>query len=161
MDNENKFHKLFMNMACDLATLSVSRNSGPFGCVIINEETKEVIGKGHNRVLLDSDPTSHAEMVAIRDACHTIDSHILDKTVLYTSCEPCLMCLSAIYWARIPKVYYGCTKKDAADIGFDDSFIYDELQLPFLDRKVKMENCCREEGITIFEEWTNKKGVLY
>ena len=160
-DNEEKKNELFMKMACDLATLSTSKGCGPFGCIIINSETKEIVGKGHNEVLLNKDPTLHAEMVAIKNACSTIDSHILDKTTMYTSCEPCPMCFAAISWARIPIVYYGCTKKDAGNIGFDDSNFYDELLKPMDERQIKMINCSREEGLKTFEHWVSKDGTIY
>jgi tRNA(Arg) A34 adenosine deaminase TadA len=146
-----------MKIACDLAKKGVERGGGPFGCIIVNQTTGEIVGRGHNRVAIDQDPTAHAEMVAIRDACHQMDSFSLENCVLYTSCEPCPMCLSAIYWARIPRLFFGNTKEDAAAIGFDDEFIYMELQKPANERAVEMRPLSREYAQGAFLDWIDKE----
>lgn len=127
---------------------------GPFGAVVV--KNGKIIGRGQNRVTSQNDPTAHAEVVAIREACKTLNSFQLEGCELYTSCEPCPMCLGAIYWARPASVYYANTKSDAAAIGFDDQFIYDELQRPMNDRKFAMIQIGRNEAIKVFEAWTNK-----
>jgi len=146
----------YMKCACDLACLSIQRGSGPFGAIIIDNDTKEIIGRGHNMVTLDNDPTAHAEMVAIRNACRFKRQFHLKNTTLYTSCEPCPMCLSAIYWAHIPVVYYGNTKEDAAAIDFDDKFIYDEIAKNKEDRNVKMIQIEKTYIKDAFLEWKEK-----
>ena len=119
----------FMQEAIELARNGIQNNEGgPFGAVVVKDG--EVIGRGNNCVTSTNDPTAHAEVIAIRDACKNLGTFQLEGCVIYTSCEPCPMCLGAIYWARPAKVYYGCTKKDAADVDFDDAFIYKELELP-------------------------------
>jgi tRNA(Arg) A34 adenosine deaminase TadA len=155
----DNIHISCMKTACDLATLSVKRGSGPFGAVILQKNTNEIVGKGHNRVVIENDPTLHAEIVAIRSACHYLDKFQLDDCVLYTSCEPCPMCLSAAYWARIPTIYYGNTKADAKNIGFDDSFIYDEIAKPLEKRAIEMVNLTEIKGYALgaFLEWDAKK----
>jgi tRNA(Arg) A34 adenosine deaminase TadA len=146
-----------MKKASELSELSLTRGGGPFGSVIINKETGEIIGKGHNMVTIKSDPTLHAEMVAISDACHTLNTHDLSGCAIYTSCEPCPMCLSAIYWARINEVYFGNTKEDAKRIGFDDSFIYDEIKKSVEERTIKMEQIGSDIAAVAFEQWANKE----
>jgi tRNA(Arg) A34 adenosine deaminase TadA len=141
-----------MKEACDLATKSIGLGGGPFGCVITDSECN-IIGTGHNRVTIDNDPTLHAEMVAIKDACKKQNTFSLKGCRLYTSCEPCPMCLSAIYWARIEIVYYGNTRKDAANIGFDDSLIYDEINKPINERLVQMEQINETHAKISFEDW--------
>ena len=131
-----------------------SGRGGPFGCVIVRDGT--VIGRGHNRVTSTNDPTAHAEVVAIRDACANRETFQLTDCVLYTSCEPCPMCLSAIYWARFKKVYYGNTRKDAARIEFDDDFLYREVALPISKRKIPMRQLLRPEALAAFKEWASK-----
>ncbi len=133
---------------------------GPFGCVIVKDN--EIVGRGCNSVVSTNDPTAHAEIVAIRDACKNLQSFQLSGCEIYTSCEPCPMCMSAIYWARPSKVYYANTRSDAADIGFDDLFIYEEIALPLEQRKIKMECVCSDEAKKMFEEWMimNNK-ILY
>jgi tRNA(Arg) A34 adenosine deaminase TadA len=113
----------------------------------------EIIGRGNNQVAATLDPTAHAEVVAIRDACKNLGHFQLDDCELYTSCEPCPMCLGAIYWARPKAFYFACTKADAAAIDFDDKFIYDELDLPFAERQIPAFPLLREEGLKAFEEW--------
>lgn len=145
----------FMREAIHLAELGMrSGRGGPFGCVIVRHG--EIVGRGHNRVTSTNDPTAHAEVVAIRDACATLETFQLADCELYTSCEPCPMCLSAIYWARIPHVFYGNTRADAAAIGFDDDFIYQQVPLPPAERAIKMELFLRDEAQSAFREWAAK-----
>ena len=151
----------FMKKACDLANISISKKCGPFGCIIVDSKTNEIIGEGHNEVLLHKNPILHAEIVAISNACKNINNHVLDDCILYTSCEPCPMCMSAIYWARIKKVFYGNTKKDAENIGFDDSFIYDEISKPMNERTILMTQCESEYALNTFSEWKTKCNKLY
>ena len=116
-------------MAVDLARQGVAQSEGgPFGCVIVKDG--QVIGRGNNKVISTHDPTAHAEVVAIRDACRHLNSHQLSGCTIYTSCEPCPMCLGAIYWARPDRIVYACTREDAASINFDDDFIYKEISTP-------------------------------
>ena len=143
---------IFMKQACDLASKSVRLGGGPFGCVITDSEFY-VIGKGYNRVTIENDPTLHAEMVAIKDACKTMNTFDLSGCRLYTSCEPCPMCLSAIYWSRIKTVFYGNTRTDASNIGFDDSFIYDEINKPIENRIIKMSQIGEIYAKKSFEDW--------
>lgn len=147
-------HTQFMAEAIRLATENVSlRNGGPFGAVVV--KNGEVVGRGYNQVTANNDPTAHAEVMAIRDACQTLQTFQLDGCVVYTSCEPCPMCLGAIYWARPDKLYYGCTKDDAAAIAFDDAFIYEELNVPLHERKIPMLPLSREAALKAFELWEN------
>ena len=113
-----------------------AERGGPFGAVIVKDG--EIIGEGYNCVTSTNDPTAHAEIVAIRNACQKLNSFQLEDCVIYTSCEPCPMCLGAIYWAKFDKIYYGNSRKDAAKAGFNDDFIYDEIPLPLSERKIKM-----------------------
>lgn len=147
-------HESFMKAAIRMAFEGMrSGQGGPFGAVIV--KNGEIIGRGNNKVALTLDPTAHAEVVAIRDACKTLGHFQLDDCVLYTSCEPCPMCLGAIYWARPKAFYFACTQADAAAIGFDDQFIYDEIGLPFDKRRIPTLPLLREEGLKAFEEWEN------
>ncbi|MGB3518264.1 MAG: nucleoside deaminase [Elainellaceae cyanobacterium] len=129
-------------------------HGGPFGAVIVKDG--KIIARGYNRVLTSNDPTAHAEVSVIRDACQQLQSFQLDGCELYTSCEPCPMCLGAIYWSRLDRVYYGNTKVDAAAAGFDDQFIYDELDVPMGDRQLPMKPFLREEAQSAFQEWIEK-----
>lgn len=132
---------------------------GPFGCVVVKKG--EIIGRGQNLVTSTNDPTAHAEVTAIRDACTNQKTFHLTDCVLYTSCEPCPMCLSAIYWARIPTVFYGNTRKDAAQIGFDDDTIYQQVALPLEQRAITMAPLLRTEALAAFQDWaarTDKTG---
>lgn len=131
-----------------------SGEGGPFGAVIVKD--KKIIARGGNCVSTLNDPTAHAEIVAIREACKTLNTFQLNGCEIYTSCEPCPMCLGAIYWARFDKIYFANTKTDAAKIGFDDEFIYKEFELSLTERKLSMEQICRDEAIKAFEEWENK-----
>ena len=145
----------FMREALHLAEVGMrGGRGGPFGCVVVRKG--EVVGRGHNRVTSTNDPTAHAEVVAIRDACANLETFQLDDCELYTSCEPCPMCLSAIYWARIPTIYYGNTRTDAAAIGFDDDFIYQQVPLPPEQRTVEMTLFLRDEAQGAFQEWAKK-----
>ena len=131
-----------------------SDSGGPFGAVVV--KNGEIIARGFNRVTSDNDPTAHAEVIAIREACKKLGTFQLDDCEIYTSCEPCPMCLGAIYWARPRKVYYACTREDAAAANFDDQFIYDELELKIDERKVSFENMIRDEGRHVFQKWMLK-----
>lgn len=133
---------------------------GPFGAVVVQDGV--IIGQGNNKVVQTNDPTAHAEVVAIRDACRHINHFQLTNSVIYTSCEPCPMCLGAIYWARPKMVFYGCTKADAAAIGFDDDFIYDELKLPYTQRAIPFVNMERLKALKALEIWSEKQNkTLY
>ena len=125
---------------------------GPFGALVVKDG--HVIGKGCNKVAAQSDPTAHAEIVAIREACRYLGHFQLEGCVLYTSCEPCPMCLGAIYWARPERFFYACTKTDAAAIGFDDKFIYEELEIPLGERKIPAEQLMREDALKVFQQWS-------
>ncbi len=128
---------------------------GPFGAVVVKDGN--IIARGFNQVTSTNDPTAHAEVTAIREACKILGSFQLSGCELYTSCEPCPMCLGAIYWARPDKVYYANTKQDAADIGFDDDFIYQELTIDYADRSIPFAQIQREEALVAFQEWANKE----
>lgn len=146
----------FMQQAIQLGREGVAKNEGgPFGCVIVKNDT--IIGRGWNKVISNNDPTAHAEVTAIRDACRNLASYQLTDCEIYTSCEPCPMCMGAIYWARPSKVYFANTREDAANIGFDDSLIYHELILPLNERKISIEGIGREDAIKLFEEWVQKE----
>ena len=145
----------FMQAAIDLARQGMQEGKGgPFGCVIVKGDT--IIGSGSNSVTSYNDPTAHAEVVAIRNACSTLNHFQLTGCELYTSCEPCPMCLGAIYWARPSKVYFANTRDDASAIGFDDSFIYDELNVPANQRAIKTLRLQTPDAIRVFEEWALK-----
>ena len=145
----------FMLRAISLAQNGIDSNAGgPFGAVIV--KNGEIVGEGFNCVTSTNDPTAHAEVVAIRQACRNLGSFQLNGCVLYTSCEPCPMCLGAIYWARPDKIFFACTRQDAANIGFDDHFIYEEIELPIEARHIKSAGFLRDEGLTVFEKWANK-----
>lgn len=131
-----------------------SGRGGPFGCVVVRRG--EIVGRGNNRVTSTNDPTAHAEVVAIRDACARLGTFQLEDCEIYTSCEPCPMCLSAIYWARIPRTFYGNTRSDAAVIGFDDDFIYQQVALPLEQRARKMQPLLRDEAQVTFKQWAEK-----
>ena len=132
---------------------------GPFGCVVVRRG--EIVGRGSNRVTSTNDPTAHAEVTAIRDACAQLKTFQLADCELYTSCEPCPMCLAAIYWARIPALYYGNTRADAAAIGFDDDFIYRQVPLPPEQRAIRMQPLLHAEAQTAFREWAAKPDKIH
>ncbi len=145
----------FMREAIRLSSQMMRRGvGGPFGAVVV--KGPEIVGRGCNRVTSSNDPTAHAEIVAIRDACRRLKTFQLEDCDLYTSCEPCPMCLSAIYWARIRSVFYANTRKDAARIAFDDDFIYREVSLPIRKRKLVMKQLLRDEALAVFLEWDRK-----
>ncbi len=145
----------FMHEAIRISIQKMRRNlGGPFGAVVVRNG--KIVGRGWNQVTSTNDPTAHAEICAIRDACRRLRVFQLDDCELYTSCEPCPMCLSAMYWARFRKVYYGNTRKDAARIGFDDDFIYREVAAPISRRKIPMKQLLRAEALTAFAEWKTK-----
>lgn len=146
----------FMLQAIELAKTGMEAgNGGPFGCVIVKDG--QVIGKGSNMVTSHTDPTAHAEVIAIRDACKNLNHYQLEGCELYTSCEPCPMCLGAIYWARPSRVYYACTHDQAAEAGFDDSFIYKEVDLKPKDRKIPMTQMMNSESLEVFQLWKEKE----
>ncbi len=144
----------FMRRAVELSIENVHSGGGPFGAVIVRDG--EIIAEGVNRVTANNDPTAHAEVTAIRAACAKLGTFQLDGCVVYTSCEPCPMCLSAIYWAGISKIYYGNTKKDADDINFGDDFIYEEIAKPYSARRIPMMQFLREEALAAFRAWEEK-----
>lgn len=145
-------NKEFMRKAIELSIENVKQNKGgPFGAVVVKDN--KIIATGANCVTSCNDPTAHAEVTAIRNACQELGTFQLDGCEIYTSCEPCPMCLGAIYWARPKAVYYGNTKADAAEIDFDDQFIYDELDLPLNKRNLKMQEFMREEALAAFKLW--------
>jgi tRNA(Arg) A34 adenosine deaminase TadA len=151
----------FMREAIRLSIRMMRRGmGGPFGAIVVRGN--KIVGRGCNQVTSANDPTAHAEIVAIRDACRRLKTFKLDDCDLYTSCEPCPMCLSAIYWARIRSVFYGNTRKDAAKIAFDDDEIYREVALPIRKRQLVMKPLLRSEALVAFKEWEKKADkVLY
>ena len=144
-----------MREAIRLADESVERGGGPFGAVIVKDG--RILARSSNSVTIDNDPTAHAEVNAIRSACRDLGTFDLAGSVIYTSCEPCPMCLGAIYWAGIDRIYYANTRKDAADIDFDDDFIYDELGKPLSDRSEPIVPLLRDEAIHTFRMWAEKE----
>ena len=145
----------FMREAIRLSQQGMNLNEGgPFGCVIVKDGV--IIGRGNNKVTSSNDPTAHAEVTAIRDACQHLQVFELIDCELYSSCEPCPMCLGAIYWARISKIYFACSRKDAALIGFDDDFLYKEIPKELNQRTIPIEQIMREEAMKIFQEWMAK-----
>jgi guanine deaminase len=147
--------EMFMRAAIKEAESGMREGrGGPFGCVLVRRG--EIIARGNNRVTSTNDPTAHAEINAIREGCAKLARFSLEECELYTSCEPCPMCLAAIYWARIPRLYYGNTRADAAAIGFDDEFIYQQILLPPEKRAVAMRPLLREEAQRSFREWQAK-----
>ena len=146
----------FMLEAIALSQNGINQNhGGPFGCVIVKGD--KIVGRGNNKVTSTNDPTAHAEVVAIRDACKNLNTFQLEGCEVYTSCEPCPMCLGAIYWARPKVIYYANNRQDAADIGFDDSMIYDEMSANIEDRRIPILSLGREEALKVFTEWMNKE----
>ncbi len=143
--------KEFMIDAIELSIKNVKTGGGPFGAVIVKDG--KIIARGANSVTKSNDPTAHAEVNAIRKAAETLGTFDLSGCEIYTSCEPCPMCLGAIYWARLDKIYYANTKSDAKNIGFDDSFIYKELEKPLSERKVKAIQMEREKALEAFKLW--------
>ena len=144
----------FMQRAIELSIESINSGGGPFGSVIVKDE--KIISEGMNRVTVDNDPTSHGEIVAIRNACKKLNTFNLSNCYLYSSCEPCPMCMSAIYWSRIGKVYYANTRNDAKKINFDDSLIYSEIPKKNEDKKILMKQIMRNEALKAFDLWDKK-----
>ncbi|MBO4588394.1 MAG: nucleoside deaminase [Bacteroidales bacterium] len=148
-------HQDLMRLAIQLSEENVQNGGGPFGAVIA--KNGEVIATGVNRVTANNDPTAHAEVSAIRAACQKVKNFKLDGCVVYSSCEPCPMCLSALYWAGVSKIYYANTKDDAKAINFDDSFIYEQLSLERNERSIASEQMLRDEALKAFEMWRDKE----
>jgi len=149
--NDEKFMRRAIELSIENVTL---RNGGPFGCVIVKDG--KILAEGYNRVTAINDPTAHAEVTAIRNACQKLNSFQLDDCIIYTSCEPCPMCLGAIYWARPKAVYYANTKTDAAAILFDDNFIYKEIELGIQNRKLPFKQIMNKEALEAFKMWSSK-----
>jgi tRNA(Arg) A34 adenosine deaminase TadA len=150
-----KAKEKFMKEAIKVALKGMDQNEGgPFGCVIVKDG--KIIGRGNNKVTSTNDPTAHAEVIAIREACKNLNSFQLEGCELYTTCEPCPMCLGAIYWARPQKVYFGSNHVDAANIGFDDEFIYKEIPLPYDKRSIPFVQLGRDIALEPFQKWMEK-----
>ena len=148
-------HRQFMSEAIHLSRTHMAKgHGGPFGAVIVMG--KKIIGRGWNQVTTSNDPTAHAEVMAIREACKKIKNFDLSGASIYTSCEPCPMCLAAIYWARIDKIYYANTRTDAANIQFDDDFLYKEISKAIGKRSVPMKQLSRREALEVFKLWQEK-----
>ncbi|HOJ25044.1 MAG TPA: nucleoside deaminase [Bacteroidales bacterium] len=148
----------FLKLAIELAKENVKNGGGPFGAVIVKDG--QIIAKGTNRVTSHNDPTAHAEIVAIRQACEKLNDFQLNDCIIYSSCEPCPMCLGAIYWARPKKLVFAADKFDAANAGFDDSMIYDEIQLPYYDRHLETINLRIDESLQPFELWMSENDKI-
>lgn len=145
-----------MKRAIELAEKGMDSNSGgPFGAVIVKND--RIIAEGFNQVIAENDPTAHAEIVAIKEACKKLNSFQLKDCIIYTSCEPCPMCLGAIYWARPQKVYFGCNREDASQIDFDDQHIYDEIKKQMVDRQIQFTPLLRNEALKVFRKWKSKE----
>lgn len=147
-------NKEYMMKAIELSIKSVQTGGGPFGAVIVKDGV--IVAEGSNCVTLNNDPTAHAEVTTIRKACTALGTFDLSGCEIYTSCEPCPMCLSAIYWARIERIYYGCNKTDAKHIGFDDSFIYEQIELKPELRSIPSSQVLQNEALEAFKMWTDK-----
>ena len=150
MEEKNKF----MLKAIELSIKSAETIGGPFGCVIVKDN--KIVSEGSNKVTSTNDPTAHGEIVAIRDACLKLNTFNLAGCELYSTCEPCPMCLSAIYWSHIDKIFYANTRDDAKNIDFDDSFIYSEINKKIEDRKIQMIQMLRDEALKAFKIWDEK-----
>ena len=150
MISKNKF----MLRAIELSISSANGTGGPFGCVIVKDD--KIIAEGSNKVTFSNDPTAHAEIVAIREACKKLNTFNLSGCDLYASCEPCPMCLSAIYWSRVDNIFYANTREDAKKINFDDSLIYSEISKKNEDRKIPIKQMLRDEALKAFEIWDKK-----
>lgn len=148
----------FMRLAIRIGIENVENGGGPFGAVIVKDG--EIIATGANRVTPNHDPTAHAEVCAIRNACEKLGTFQLDGCEIYSSCEPCPMCLGAIYWAHIDRLYYGCNQRDADKIGFSDEFIYKEIALDPSERKLKTEELLPDEAKAVFDAWTAKEDKI-
>lgn len=149
----------FMKEAIMLAGLNVAEGGGgPFGAVVVKDN--KIVGRGRNRVTSSGDPTAHAEVEAIRDACKNLGTYILGDCVIYTSCEPCPMCLGAIYWARLSRIYFAATRQDAASAGFDDAWLYEQIQLEPSARNIPAESMLRPLAVNVFEAWINSDNKI-
>jgi tRNA(Arg) A34 adenosine deaminase TadA len=146
-------HKKFMRRAIQLSIENLEKGGGPFGAVIVKDD--EIIAEAANSVTIENDPTCHAEINAIRKAAKELNNYDLSGCVIYSSCEPCPMCLGAIYWSHIDALYYANTKEDAAAIDFDDKFIYQEIDLTVEERKLRTKQVLNEEALVAFEKWRN------
>jgi tRNA(Arg) A34 adenosine deaminase TadA len=156
MNNGKDQHEYFMAKAIEMASQALEGdNGGPFGAVIV--KNGKIVGKGRNRVTSKQDPTAHAEIEAIRDACCNLGEYQLDGCTIYSSCEPCPMCLGAIYWARTSNIYYACSREDAANAEFDDAFIYEEIGKSPQSRTIASTQIMRQEAFQIFTEWIKKQ----
>lgn len=154
-----KYQKKFMDEAIALSRRCLGTGrGGPFGAVVVKDG--QIVGRGSNSVTLLNDPTAHAEVMAIRDACKNLNSFQLDGCEIYTSCEPCPMCLGAIYWARPDKIYFAADKQDASAAGFDDSFIYQELDRPMMERKIATEQHDSAAACEVFQSWLNLENKI-
>ncbi len=149
---------IFMMRAIELSIVSAKSKGGPFGSVIV--KNNKIIAEGFNKVTMNNDPTAHGEIVAIRDACQNLNTFDLSGCDLYSSCEPCPMCLSAIYWSRIESIFYANTRIDAKAIDFDDSFIYSEINKDLESRKIKMQQMHRDDALEAFKIWENKEDKI-
>ncbi len=158
MKKQDEINPEYMLKAIKWAEKSVTKGGGPFGAVIV--KNGEIIAQGHNCVTLHNDPTAHAEVTTIRKACKKLNTFDLAGCEIYTSCEPCPMCLAAIYWARMDKIYYGCTKDDAKNIGFDDSFIYEQIDLKPEDRSIPAKQILHDKAIVAFQKWEEKEDKI-
>jgi len=157
MDQDS--HHLYMQRAAEISRQKMlAGEGGPFGAVVVRDDS--ILGEGWNRVTSTADPTAHAEIVAIRDACSRVGSFTLEGALIYTSCEPCPMCLAAIWWARISRIYYANTRNDAARIGFDDSEIYQEVTRDLTDRRIPLVHCPNQEAVQAMREWTEKQDKI-
>ena len=150
MESKNKF----MLRAIELSIKSANEIGGPFGCVVVKDNM--IVAEGSNKVTFSNDPTAHAEIVAIRDACKKLNTFNLSGCDIYASCEPCPMCLSAIYWSHIDNIYYANTRDDSKKINFDDSMIYSEFSKKIEDRKISIKQILREEALKAFDIWDKK-----
>jgi tRNA(Arg) A34 adenosine deaminase TadA len=150
MISKNKF----MLRAIELSISSANGTGGPFGCVMVKDD--KIIAEGSNKVTFSNDPTAHAEIVAIREACKKLNTFNLSGCDLYASCEPCPMCLSAIYWSHVDNIFYANTREDAKKINFDDSLIYSEISKKNEDRKIPIKQMLRDEALKAFEIWNKK-----
>ena len=150
-----KQHLKFIQRAIDLAKHAMEANhGGPFGAVVV--KNGKIVGEGYNQVLSTNDPTAHAEIIAIRDACKNLNNHQLDGCIIYSSCEPCPMCLGAIYWARPKSVYFASTREEAVVVGFDDHFIHEEFMKEKEIRKIKLSRINHKDAWTLFRQWEQK-----
>ena len=149
----------YIKKTIEFAKKGMANNEGgPFGAIIVKDD--KIVGRGNNKVTSLKDPTAHAEIVAIRDACKNLNSFQLDGCVIYSSCEPCPMCWGAIYWARPDRLVFASSKDDASKVGFDDSFIYEELDLPVAKRKIETTQIMRDEANILFEIWSDKDNKI-